>query len=91
MPGFYWLPLILNGICLLHALRTGRDQKWLWLLIMLPGIGAVAYLLVEVLPNAHGPVIDLSRLPWFEKKRIAQLEAEIAWGAVEGYGKGERK
>ena len=49
---------------------------------MLPGLGAAAYLLVEVLPNARGAVIDLSRLPWFEKKRIAQLEAEIADGGT---------
>ncbi len=82
MPGIYWLPLILNGICLLHALRTGRDQKWLWILIMLPVIGALAYLMIEVVPHMRGPVLDLSRLPWFEKKRIAQLETEIADGGT---------
>jgi hypothetical protein len=76
MYGFYGLTLLLNGICLLHALRTGRDQKWVWILLMLPVGGAMAYVLVEVVPNMSGP--DLSRLPWFEKKHIARLEAELA-------------
>lgn len=76
MYGFYALTFIMNGLCLLHAVRTGRNQMWIWILIMLPIGGAMAYVFVEIVPNLNGP--DLSRLPWFEKQHIARLEAELA-------------
>lgn len=34
-----------------HILRTGRSMLWLWLVILLPGIGVLAYLIVEVIPE----------------------------------------
>lgn len=34
-----------------HILRTGRSMLWLLLVIVLPGIGVLAYLIVEVLPE----------------------------------------
>lgn len=76
MYGFYALTIVMNGLCLLHAVRTGRNQMWIWILLMLPIGGAMAYVFVEVVPSMQGP--DLSRLPWFEKQHIARLEAELA-------------
>src|SRR5262249_25811995 len=48
------LPLYIAGILLpliaiVHLLRTGRDMRWLFLIIFLPMVGALAYLIVEVL------------------------------------------
>ena len=38
-------------ICMLiHAVKTGRDQKWIYLLVLLPGVGSLAYLALEFMP-----------------------------------------
>ena len=44
----------LQVFCAVHALRTGRDGKWLWLIICFPGIGCLLYVLVELIPEALG-------------------------------------
>jgi hypothetical protein len=37
---------------IVHVIKTGRNFLWIWVLILLPfGIGAIAYLAVEVLPE----------------------------------------
>lgn len=35
---------------LLHAIRTRREQMWIYLLVLLPGVGSVAYFVAEFLP-----------------------------------------
>jgi hypothetical protein len=45
------LGLILYAGCIFHAIRTGRINYWLLILIFLPGLGSIAYLLIEVLPE----------------------------------------
>jgi len=35
----------------IHVLRTGRDRVWIFVLLFLPGIGALAYIAVELLPG----------------------------------------
>ena len=34
-----------------HIIKTGRDTKWVWIVVMLPLAGSIAYLLLEVLPD----------------------------------------
>jgi hypothetical protein len=47
--------ILLLGLCILHAVKTGRTQPWLWILILLPGIGSVVYFISEILPDVwHG-------------------------------------
>lgn len=36
-----------------HALKTGRDQKWLWIILMFPVVGCIAYYFFEVFPNSR--------------------------------------
>jgi hypothetical protein len=37
-----------------HAIKTGRPQFWIFILMFLPGVGSVAYVLLELLPGlAH--------------------------------------
>ena len=50
----YLLIPILQIACVIHAFRTGRDRMWIYILLFLPGIGIVAYALVEVLPGVFG-------------------------------------
>src|SRR5260370_38117575 len=48
------LGLILYAGCIFHAIKTGRINYWLLILIFLPGLGSIAYLLIEVLPGMRG-------------------------------------
>jgi hypothetical protein len=52
------LGLLLNyGLAILlcwHAMRTGRDTFWIWILLMAPGIGAVVYIALNVIPDIFG-------------------------------------
>ena len=41
-------------LLIVHALRNGRPYYWIFILLMAPGIGAVAYVLVEILPDLQG-------------------------------------
>ena len=43
-------------LLVIHVVKTGRPFIWAWLLIMAPGIGALAYLIAEIIPemrNSH--------------------------------------
>lgn len=37
--------------CAIHAGKTGRPQYWLYILIMVPGLGTLAYVLFELVPE----------------------------------------
>lgn len=50
MP-FFLLSLIFQVALVVHIVKTGRNTMWIWIVIMLPLAGAVAYLLIEVLPG----------------------------------------
>lgn len=43
--------LILQVICVLHAVKTGRTQPWLWIILFLPGVGCAIYFFAEILPG----------------------------------------
>ena len=47
----YLLIPLLQLTCIIHALRSGRDRTWIYILALLPGVGALAYLVVEILPG----------------------------------------
>jgi hypothetical protein len=37
-----------------HAAKTGRFTPWGYLIILLPGVGVIAYILVELVPEWMG-------------------------------------
>lgn len=52
-----WLLLI--SICMqigliVHCIKTGRNQLWVWVLLWLPVVGSLAYIGVELLPELFG-------------------------------------
>lgn len=51
MPVLAILSLALQLFCVVHALRNGRDYRWLFLIMLIPVIGIGAYFFVEVLPG----------------------------------------
>lgn len=48
------LVLILNVVLIVHAAKTGRFMPWFYIILFLPGIGAVAYIVAELLPEWLG-------------------------------------
>lgn len=51
MP-FLILSVLIQVAFVIHIVKTGRDTKWIWIVLMLPMAGAIAYLILEVLPDA---------------------------------------
>ena len=50
MPFIILMYVIQIGL-IIHVLKTGRPPYWCFVLLMAPGIGALAYFIVEILPN----------------------------------------
>jgi hypothetical protein len=51
MPLLGVLVFVLAIGCAIHAGKTGRPQFWIYVLIFVPGLGTLAYLLVELIPE----------------------------------------
>ena len=45
------LSLLLQVICVVHVIRTGRGMIWIYVIVFLPGAGCLAYLVAELLPS----------------------------------------
>jgi hypothetical protein len=45
------IPIIIQVLLIVHAVKTGRNQLWIWVLAFVPLAGAIAYLVVEILPE----------------------------------------
>jgi hypothetical protein len=54
MYSFSLLPIALTIFCVIHIIRTGADRIWVYVVVLLPGLGSIAYLLAEVLPSMIG-------------------------------------
>lgn len=46
--------LLIQIALVVHAVRTGRDRMWIWILIFAPVVGSIAYLIVELIPQMLG-------------------------------------
>ena len=53
MPLFI-LSIIMQVALVLHIVKTGRNTTWIWIVVMLPLAGSIAYLVVELLPDFFG-------------------------------------
>jgi hypothetical protein len=47
------LLLLIQAGLIVHVMKTGRNVIWIWVLLV-PGVGMLAYLLAEVLPEMFG-------------------------------------
>ena len=45
------LSVVVQAAFVIHVLKTGRNQYWIWVVMMLPGAGSLAYFVMEVLPD----------------------------------------
>jgi hypothetical protein len=53
----YLIPILsiaLQAGLIVHVIKTGRNMLWIWAIFLLPGVGALAYVAVEILPELFG-------------------------------------
>jgi hypothetical protein len=49
-----WIVAVIDIALIVHAARTGRFMPWGFVILFLPGIGALAYVVVELVPGWLG-------------------------------------
>lgn len=50
MP-FFIVSVLLQVALVIHILKTGRSTTWIWIVVMLPLAGSIAYVILEILPG----------------------------------------
>jgi hypothetical protein len=48
---FLILSLVIQVVLIVHVVRTGRNQIWIWILVLLPLAGPIAYFAAELVPD----------------------------------------
>lgn len=51
MPILLALSTLIQALLIIHALKTGRRDPWLWIILFFPGIGSALYAFFELLPE----------------------------------------
>src|SRR3954467_3496292 len=69
---FYPYGIFLQAVAILHFVRRRPDTFWLWIILMGGGLGAMAYIFMEVLPDARLLPAVYQAFP--RRKRIKELE-----------------
>lgn len=77
------LTLLLQAALVIHVLKTGRSRYWIMALIFIPFIGAIAYFVIELLPELSGSLTGRRAVRSIKKTlnpeadlRLAQAEWE---------------
>ena len=50
MP-FFVVSIILQALLIIHCIKTGRNQIWIWVIALLSYAGILAYVAVELIPD----------------------------------------
>jgi hypothetical protein len=72
---FYPYGVLLQALAIVHFVRRRPDTYWLWIILVFGGFGALAYILVEVIPDVRLLRGTFQVFP--RRKRIKALEAAI--------------
>jgi len=72
---FYPYGIVLQALAILHFARRRPDSFWLWIIIIGGGLGALVYIVAEVLPDAGLLRGSFDVFP--RRKRIRYLQAAI--------------
>jgi hypothetical protein len=75
MFGLFPYGVILQVLAIIHFIRRRPDTYWLWIILVFPGFGALAYILIEVIPDFG--LLRSSFQVFPRRKRIRALEAMI--------------
>jgi hypothetical protein len=89
MP-FIIVSLVIQALLIVHCIKTGRNQIWIWVLALLSYAGIIAYIAAELLPDllrsrtTQRTVQGVKKAldPEADLRRLAQ-RAEIS-GGVDG-------
>jgi len=54
MPILALLEVVAQILCAVHVARTGRSLIWLYIILLIPGLGMAAYFFMEILPELMG-------------------------------------
>lgn len=79
---FFRWGLILQVLAVIHFVRRRPESFWLWIILFFGGLGALVYMVVEVLPDA-----DLLRVfaqQFSRRRRIKVLEAVVQENSAVG-------
>jgi hypothetical protein len=55
MIGLVGLSFIVQILAILHVIRTGRNQIWIWIILLGSMLGCTAYFAFELMPELFGP------------------------------------
>lgn len=69
--------LLLQGICIFHVIKTGRNYNWIWLIMFVPVIGVAIYAWFEILPDFRLRELPSIELPVFQKMKIREYEERL--------------
>jgi hypothetical protein len=72
---FYPWGIVLQAIAILHFVRRRPENYWLWIILFGGGLGALVYIVAEVIPDVdrlRGSINSFSR-----RRRIRELETII--------------
>jgi hypothetical protein len=67
--------IVLQAIAILHFVRRRPETYWLWIILMFGGVGALIYIVVEVIPDAG--LLRGSFQVFPRRKRINELEGLV--------------
>src|SRR5918997_149436 len=72
---FYPYGILLQAIAIAHFVRRRPDTYWLWIILIGGGLGALAYIMIEMVPDAALLRGAFQVFP--RRKRIKQLQMAI--------------
>src|SRR5918999_4271960 len=72
---FYPYGIVLQALAILHFVRRRPEAFWLWVILIGGGVGALVYIVAEVIPDAGLLRGSFEVFP--RRKRIRELEAAI--------------
>jgi hypothetical protein len=48
------LSIVIQAGLIVHVVKSGRNTLWIWAIALLPPVGPIAYVVVEILPGVFG-------------------------------------
>ncbi len=75
------LSLIIQVALIIHVIRTGRNQLWIFALAFLPFVGSLAYIIAELLPEMFGG--RTARRARSSMRRLIDPDQELRRAATE--------
>ncbi len=72
---FYSYGILLQAVAILHFVRRRPDNYWLWIILLGGGLGALVYIVAEMVPDLGLMRGALHVFP--RRKRIKELEAMV--------------